>query len=32
MKIVKSYKLFLEELNMRPEIDLFSAQIDKRIF
>jgi hypothetical protein len=28
MKIVKSYKLFLEELNMRPEIDLFSAQIE----
>ena len=28
MKILKSYKLFLEELNMRPEIDLFSAQIE----
>lgn len=27
MKIVKSYKLFLER-NMRPEIDLFSAQIE----
>jgi hypothetical protein len=25
---MKSYKLFLEELNMRPEIDLFSAQIE----
>ena len=25
---IKSYKLFLEELNMRPEIDLFSAQIE----
>ena len=28
MKIVKTYKLFLEELNMRPEIDLFSAKIE----
>lgn len=28
MKIVKTYKLFLEELNIRPEIDLFSAQIE----
>ena len=26
--IIKKYKLFLEELNMRPEIDLFSAQIE----
>jgi len=28
MKIVKSYKLFVEKLEMRPEIDLFSAQIE----
>lgn len=26
--IIKKYKLFLEELNIRPEIDLFSAQIE----
>ena len=25
---IKSYKIFLEELNMKPEIDLFSAQIE----
>ncbi len=28
MKLIKSYKLFLEEVSMRPEIDLFSAQIE----
>ena len=25
---IKSYKLFLEELNMKPEIDLFSSQVE----
>jgi hypothetical protein len=28
VKLIKSYKLFLEEVSMRPEIDLFSAQIE----
>ena len=28
MKLIKPYKLFLEELSMKPEIDLFSSQIE----
>lgn len=28
MKLIKSYKLFLEEVNLKPEIDLFSSQIE----
>lgn len=28
MKLIKSYKIFLEEVNMKPEIDLFSSQVE----
>ena len=28
MKLIKSYKLFLEEVNLKPEIDLFSSQVE----
>ncbi len=28
MKLIKSYKLFLEEANLKPEIDLFSSQVE----
>jgi hypothetical protein len=28
MSIIKKYQQFLEELNMKPEIDLFSAQVE----
>jgi len=28
VKLIKSYKLFLEEVNLKPEIDLFSSQVE----
>jgi hypothetical protein len=28
VKLIKSYKLFLEEANLKPEIDLFSSQVE----